>query len=151
MPGDHIVITGFSRGAYTARALAGFVHKIGLISTGNEELLPFAYKLYARTDKEGEALAAGFKAAFGRDVAIDFVGVWDTVVSVGVIASQSLPFTATNEGIKTFRHALALDEVGIPYPVLRETTTNAAHSIAYDSCQTFTIALHPIPTEQRIV
>jgi uncharacterized protein (DUF2235 family) len=110
-PGDRIVITGFSRGAYTARALAGLVHKIGLISAGQPELVPFAYKLYARTDAEGVALAAGFKAGFARAVDIDFVGVWDTVASVGVVASQNLPFTSTNEGIKIFRQALALDEV----------------------------------------
>lgn len=107
------MITGFSRGAYTARALAGFVYKIGLISPGEKELVSFAYKLYARTDKEGQALAAGFKSTFGRDVNIDFVGVWDTVASVGVIASRNLPFTATNESIKIFRHALSLDDVGI--------------------------------------
>jgi uncharacterized protein (DUF2235 family) len=112
-PGDSVVITGFSRGAYTARALAGFVRKIGLVGAGAQELVPFAYKLYARSDNEGVALAAGFKAAFGRDVDIDFVGVWDTVASVGVISTTNLPFTAANEGIKVFRHALSLDEVGL--------------------------------------
>jgi uncharacterized protein (DUF2235 family) len=110
-PGDTVIMTGFSRGAYTARALAGLVHKIGIISPGERELIPFAYKLYTRTDEEGIALARGFQRAFGREIVIDFVGVWDTVVSVGLIAAYNLPFTASNEGIRVFRQAVALDEV----------------------------------------
>lgn len=34
----------------------------------------------------------------------------DTVASVGVLRSRTLPFTTTNTTIKTFRHALSLDE-----------------------------------------
>lgn len=34
----------------------------------------------------------------------------DTVASVGVIRSKTLPFTTANTTIKTFRHALSLDE-----------------------------------------
>ncbi|KAG9031616.1 hypothetical protein FRB95_002483 [Tulasnella sp. JGI-2019a] len=43
-------------------------------------------------------------------VEIEFVGCWETVSSVGVIASRHLPFSAANTIIRTFRHALALDE-----------------------------------------
>lgn len=41
--------------------------------------------------------------------------IWlrDTVASVGVIMGRSLPFVSTNRLIKTFRHALSLDEVGV--------------------------------------
>lgn len=77
----------------------------------NEQSLAYAYKLYERTDAEGLALAAGFKRAFSRSVTIDFVGVFETVASVGLILRRDLPFTATNEQIKDFRHALSLDEV----------------------------------------
>ena len=35
----------------------------------------------------------------------------DTVASVGVLTTKNLPFTTTNTTIKTFRHALSLDEV----------------------------------------
>lgn len=37
--------------------------------------------------------------------------VRDTVASVGLLAGRSLPFVTTNNAIKTFRHALSLDEV----------------------------------------
>jgi len=38
------------------------------------------------------------------------MGVWDTVCSVGVLWSPALPFINSNTDIKTFRHALSLDE-----------------------------------------
>ncbi|KAG6902608.1 hypothetical protein C0995_014214 [Termitomyces sp. Mi166 len=122
--GDKICIFGFSRGSYTARALAGFLHKvstiatsadkgIGLLPRDNEQQIPFGYKLYEREDKDGLDLCAGFKKTFCQDVKVEFVGVWwgsDTVASVGVIAGRTLPFTNSNKAIKTFRHALSLDE-----------------------------------------
>ncbi|KAL0961461.1 hypothetical protein HGRIS_006406 [Hohenbuehelia grisea] len=108
--GDKICVFGFSRGAYTARALAGMLYKVGLLPRDNQEQIPFAYKLYKREDKEGVQLSSGFKQTFCQDVKIEFVGVWDTVSSVGVIMGKTLPFTNSNTAIKTFRHALALDE-----------------------------------------
>ncbi|KAG6816825.1 hypothetical protein H0H87_002668 [Tephrocybe sp. NHM501043] len=108
---SHILLaSGFSRGSYTARALAGVLHKVGLLPRDNEQQIPFAYKLYKRTDKVGLGLCAGFKQTFCQDIKVEFVGVWDTVASVGVLAGRTLPFTNSNKAIKTFRHALSLDE-----------------------------------------
>lgn len=45
-PGDRIYLFGFSRGAFTARFLARMVSQIGLLCDGNDELAPFAYKIY---------------------------------------------------------------------------------------------------------
>jgi uncharacterized protein (DUF2235 family) len=42
-------------------------------------------------------------------VHIEFVGVWDTVASVGLVP-RYLPFAHTNNAIRFFRHAVALDE-----------------------------------------
>ncbi|USP78020.1 hypothetical protein yc1106_05294 [Curvularia clavata] len=44
--GDKIYMFGFSRGAFTARFLARMIYKVGLLSEGNEEMVPFAYDLY---------------------------------------------------------------------------------------------------------
>ncbi|KAI1342196.1 hypothetical protein F5Y15DRAFT_334342 [Xylariaceae sp. FL0016] len=44
--GDKIYMFGFSRGAFTARFLARMINTIGLLSRGNEEMVPFAYQLY---------------------------------------------------------------------------------------------------------
>lgn len=87
------------------------VLQCGLLLKDNYEQVRFAYRLYQRTDDEGNELAARFKETFCRHVEIQFVGVWDTVASVGVFREHTLPFTSSNHGIKTFRHALALDEV----------------------------------------
>ncbi|KAF4944381.1 hypothetical protein FSARC_14688 [Fusarium sarcochroum] len=47
-PGAKIYVFGFSRGAYTAKFLARMVNKVGLLCKGNEEMVPFAYRLYQR-------------------------------------------------------------------------------------------------------
>ncbi|GAB1521582.1 hypothetical protein RhiTH_004679 [Rhizoctonia solani] len=107
--GDRISIFGFSRGAYTARALAGMLHKVGLLPAYNHEQVAFAYKMFKRDDEEGWKMSNGFKRAFCIDVKIDFVGVFDTVNSVGIIPRE-LPFAKSNYLIRVFRHAVALDE-----------------------------------------
>jgi uncharacterized protein (DUF2235 family) len=107
--GDQIFIFGFSRGAYTARALAGMIHKVGLLSQGNEELVPFAWAQYKK-ERDWEE-SGGFRKTFCRKITIDFLGLWDTVSSVGWLwHPQYLEFTANNPSVKVVRHALALDE-----------------------------------------
>ncbi|KAF8962961.1 hypothetical protein BDZ97DRAFT_1920088 [Flammula alnicola] len=106
---DKICIFGFSRGAYTARCLAGMIHKVGLLPTCNHQQVPFAYKMYTQADDDGWKMSNAFKKAFSIDVDIEFLGVWDTVNSVGLIPRR-LPFTTSNTAVKTFRHAIALDE-----------------------------------------
>ncbi|KAG9120358.1 hypothetical protein FRC07_004178, partial [Ceratobasidium sp. 392] len=107
--GDRISLFGFSRGAYTARALAGMLHKVGLLPAYNHEQVHFAYKMFKRDDEEGWKMSNGFKRAFSIDVKIDFLGVFDTVNSVGIIPCE-LPFAKSNYLIRVFRHAVALDE-----------------------------------------
>ncbi|KAG6329587.1 hypothetical protein ID866_9501, partial [Astraeus odoratus] len=107
--GDKICLFGFSRGAYTARALAGMLHKVGLLPQCNHQQVPFAYKMFTQDDKTGWTQSKAFKKAFSIDVDIEFVGVWDTVNSVGIIPRR-LPFTKVNDKIRYFRHAISLDE-----------------------------------------
>jgi hypothetical protein len=40
---------GFSRGAFTAKFLARMVNTVGLLCKGNEEMVPFVYRLYQRS------------------------------------------------------------------------------------------------------
>ncbi|KAF8664834.1 hypothetical protein AX16_000675 [Volvariella volvacea WC 439] len=107
--GDKICLFGFSRGAYTARALSGMVYKVGLLPPHNVPQVDFAFTMYNTSDKDGARLARQFKQTFAIDVAVDFLGVWDTVSAVGIIP-RSLPHSTYNNGVKVFRHALALDE-----------------------------------------
>jgi uncharacterized protein (DUF2235 family) len=107
--GDRIYIFGFSRGAYSARVLAAMLHKVGLLSRGNEELIPFAWDLFSR-ERDIE-LATGFRDTFGRKVGVRFLGLWDTVSSVGWAWSpKHFQFTANNPSVQTIRHAVSLDE-----------------------------------------
>src|SRR5215475_2429653 len=79
--GDAIFIFGFSRGAYTARAVAAMLYKVGLLTQGNEELIPFAWDIFKR--ERDRNVYRGFAKTFSRRVPIHFLGLWDTVSSVG--------------------------------------------------------------------
>lgn len=115
--GDHIFLFGFSRGAYTVRAVAGMLHMFGLLCPGNEGLIPYVTRMFARHTREALGtkqtlkMADDFKQTFSREVIIHFVGVWDTVSSVGwVYDPVVLPYSARNPIMRTGRHAVSIDE-----------------------------------------
>jgi len=62
--------------AYQPSSLAGMLHKVGLLPAGNYQQVPFAYKMYTRTDSVGWEQSTEFKKAFSVDVQIEFIGVW---------------------------------------------------------------------------
>jgi uncharacterized protein (DUF2235 family) len=114
---DRVFIFGFSRGAYTARALAGVLHMFGLLCPGNEGLIPYIIRLYAKRTRSAAGMthtfgvATAFKATFCRNCPLHFVGVWDTVSSVGWVWDPlKLPYTAQNPDMATGRHAVSIDE-----------------------------------------
>src|SRR5712692_840860 len=115
-PGDQIFIFGFSRGAYTARALCGLLHMFGLLTPGNEALIPYALRLYKSNDPCKFEIAAGFRTTFSVPCPPFFLGLWDTVSSVGWILDPihtkggHLPFTATLPDVSVLRHAVSIDE-----------------------------------------
>ncbi len=109
--GDSIFIFGFSRGAYTARVLAGMLHKVGLLTQGNEELIPFAWEMFKRPPDDPDRVAEEFKKTFSRPVRVHFLGLWDTVSSVGwAWDAQHFQYTGNNPSVDIVRHAVALDE-----------------------------------------
>ncbi|EGN94934.1 hypothetical protein SERLA73DRAFT_95550, partial [Serpula lacrymans var. lacrymans S7.3] len=109
--GDVIYLFGFSRGAYQVRVLAAMIHEVGLIHKGNEEQIPlYVDKFYESPKERPLSLAGRFKETFSRDVKVHFVGVWDTVSSIGIVRGKDLPGTLDSGHICYFRHALALDE-----------------------------------------
>ena len=108
--GDKICLFGFSRGAYTARCLAGMLHKVGLLPRNNTAQVAFAYQFYKDDSKEGWKMSADFKKTFCIDASVYFVGVFDCVASVGFVP-RKLPFSSTpTSRTGHFRHAMALDE-----------------------------------------
>ena len=52
-PGDRIYLFGFSRGAYTVRAVASLLHMYGLIPPGNEPLVPYAVRMMTGITRAG--------------------------------------------------------------------------------------------------
>ncbi|GAA5861295.1 hypothetical protein JCM8547_008550 [Rhodosporidiobolus lusitaniae] len=100
-------IFGFSRGAYSARALAGMLDLVGLLPCVNEESLLPAFDTYKSWD---EKRGARFKLHLSKEVRVHFVGVWDTVSSIGADVPQFFPLARGSSHVKQFRHALSLDE-----------------------------------------
>jgi len=116
-PGDKVFLFGFSRGSYTARALAGVLHMYGLLCPGNDGLIPYIIRMFARKSRKAGGMqqtlgvAEYFKSTFSRDCPIFFEGLWDTVSSVGWITDPVvLPFSARNPSMHIGRHAVSIHE-----------------------------------------
>lgn len=124
-PGDKVFLFGFSRGAYTVRVLAGLLHQLGLLDEGQINLVPYLLRLFkairGKSDQQSTywKLCNQFRHTFARPVPgveqrrfpVHFMGLWDTVSSVGwVWDPKSYPFTRSNPSVAIARHAVSLDE-----------------------------------------
>jgi uncharacterized protein (DUF2235 family) len=104
--GDRIFLFGFSRGAYTVRAVAGMIDMIGLLRPDQFNIVDYGLTAYKRAAEQNNLkIAWQFgRIGGGRNVPIDFIGVWDTVASVivprpdrmYVPSLEFLPYTAKN-------------------------------------------------------
>ncbi|MGW0422569.1 DUF2235 domain-containing protein [Streptomyces sp. NPDC003015] len=84
-PGDALYLFGFSRGAFTARSLAGLVRNCGILRPEQADRIDEAWALYrSRADKPTSVAATLFRGAYAYETEIRFVGVWDTVGSLGI-------------------------------------------------------------------
>jgi len=86
-PGDRIYLFGFSRGAYTARSLAGLIRNSGILKRGQESHRDEAIALYRDYDPATAPdgpLSVKFRAARSHEPGIEFIGVWDTVGALGI-------------------------------------------------------------------
>jgi hypothetical protein len=73
---DAIYLFGFSRGAYTVRALSGFVHMLGLLPRDQLNVANYALTAYKRSSKANDfSIAWNFSRVIGsRPTTIKFVG-----------------------------------------------------------------------------
>jgi uncharacterized protein (DUF2235 family) len=135
-PGDRIYVFGFSRGAFTARAVGGMVNMYGLVTSAGLPLLRTLVRTYfAKDDERRRAftsdIARGFSA--GRAPLVHFTGVWDTVESIGLGGVKITNISdITNKRFVHVRHALAIHETRTKYrPRLyqqpRFTAADAGH------------------------
>ncbi|MBN1782827.1 DUF2235 domain-containing protein [bacterium] len=133
-PGDEVYIFGFSRGAYTARSLAGMIAKCGLLKPGAPMPVCQVFERYRKASAETPLYHLEYEARHGRTdfsleerwllkyskrIDIQFIGVWDTVGALGIpigripgLSSKTMFFHHTRLS-KIYKHAvqaLAVDE-----------------------------------------
>lgn len=147
-PGDEIYIFGFSRGAYTARSLAGLIRKCGIIPRTMAGKIAEVIKFYKDKDTHPDSDAAQqFRMDYSPLVVVKdedrawriskqadpeiinrlpllnvaYVGVWDTVGALGV--PQHL-FVSKLFGTK--------DKYAFHDEKLSSTVASARHAVAID-------------------
>jgi len=140
--GDQIFLFGFSRGAYTARSLAGLIRNCGLLKKIHCDKFPAAYGLYrSRDNKPDSKPAIEFIEKFSRKINVYFIGVWDTVGALGIpIRGLSRMFgkklfgnrhqfhdVELSRSIEHAYHAIAIDEKRRPFKPTLWTTKQAAN------------------------
>lgn len=126
--GDDIFIFGFSRGAFTARSLAGMLSICGLAKPGAPLGVGQLYTRYRHIDRNHRSIRAIADAAragtkpqlledewvlrFSRPVTITMVGVWDTVAALDLPGIGIHEFLDPNLRLDVLHafHALAIDE-----------------------------------------
>jgi uncharacterized protein (DUF2235 family) len=173
-PGDHIYLFGFSRGAFTARCVAGMVNLFGIVRTECKSLILTLIRIYFSTpsgsvahvtnpwarnmaqraadrlrenadaardtgidadpapedvlrylarrkarrvtrEEAADQVRSAFTSPHGREAFVHFVGVWDTVESVGIplLSKRTITSdgaTADKRGLRHIRHAVSMDE-----------------------------------------
>lgn len=120
--GDKIYLFGFSRGAYTVRALCGLINNCGIIKRPDAKLIEKAWKIYKSSSSkyhpEGKTSQQFRKDHCHASRGVHFVGVWDTVGALGIpfslmgLLDSKDEFYDTKMGanVSIARHALAIDE-----------------------------------------
>jgi uncharacterized protein (DUF2235 family) len=124
-PGDRVHVLGFSRGAYSARSLVGLIRNVGVLHETTEERIDEGYGLYRKRDRSADAPdAVEFRRKHSQEIEIEFLGVWDTVGSLGIplTAFQELNDerygfhdTKLSRIVKNAFQGLAIDEHREPY------------------------------------
>ena len=121
-PGDYIYVFGFSRGAFTARSLCGFLSASGLLTADmcNPDNLEFAWDYYRTPPKlRYPADSARLRRITHPEARIRFLGVFDTVGALGIptlrlnrIGKRALQFhdADVSSVVEHSCHALAIDE-----------------------------------------
>ncbi|KAG8927358.1 hypothetical protein FRC02_008258 [Tulasnella sp. 418] len=91
-------------------------HIVGLLPQDNEEHVSFAWDIFSQAHQEKgrqkddwrRYKSLNFKRTFSREVKVQFLGLWDTVI--GVAPVRMLENTNYNPIVHHVRHAIALHE-----------------------------------------
>ena len=126
-PGDRIFLFGYSRGAYTARSLAGLIGLCGI--TTASVLVDSAIAAYrmppgSRREAAAEVLRIRERLRSEQSARVHFLGVWDTVGALGVpidglrwVGRHRFNWHDVRIGphIETACHLVAIDEQRKPF------------------------------------
>ena len=144
---DDIFLFGFSRGAYTARSLAGFIDKVGVIPKPQMHMLPHLYRRYMKSndlandpefDRILQEIWMNNQESGKVEIPIYFIGVWDTVGSLGApgmfrpLTKKYVRFhnTTLPSNVKYAYQALALHEIRCDFqPVFWTERTNPRQEV----------------------
>jgi hypothetical protein len=118
--GDELYFFGFSRGAYTARAVAGLVADMGLLTPRGLDNFSTVYSDYYKFKKlsydDETRKQLGFRPHLPR-FTIQLIGVFDTVgfhdshINAALFGEKfELPNTILSPDVRYAFHALSLDE-----------------------------------------
>jgi uncharacterized protein (DUF2235 family) len=120
VPGDEVFLFGFSRGAFTARSLAGFIAACGVLKRQKLGDLAVAWHYYrTAVTRSPRDFVATCHSDCHVDAAIKFLGVWDTVGSLGIpgtlfseLDQRRYGFlnTGPSSVVKRGCHAMAIEE-----------------------------------------
>lgn len=121
--GDEIYLFGFSRGAYTVRALTGMLHFAGLLGRHQLSEIEEAYQAYHHSKDPNCCDAQQFRQKHQtRKPSVTLLGCWDTVGALGIPDKSSR--LEWDKGLRDkFRF---LDDQLSPYVV------HARHAVAID-------------------
>ncbi len=134
--GDEIFLFGFSRGAYTARSLAGMIAYCGLPTANfDDQLVEKAFDAYRDKDNRDKLLAELNKEYALFDAKLNLVGVWETVGALGIpsIFGGVGPLfafldTSLHPDVLNAYQALAINERREELPPTLWTSWAAGHS-----------------------
>lgn len=127
-PGDELFLLGFSRGAFTARSIAGMIRKTGILERRHVLKYADALALYRSDDGPDSERPMEFRQRYaigGLDrIEIRFIGVWDTVGALGIPirglrsltrSKHQFHDTELSGSVRHAAHALAIDERRAPF------------------------------------
>jgi uncharacterized protein (DUF2235 family) len=126
--GDELFFFGFSRGAFTSRSIVGMIRKCGVLRREFVEHYRDTVALYRTQGHPDDADLVKFRKDYcvggSDDTEIKFIGVWDTVGTLGIplrglrgLTRGKYQFhdTELSGTVEYAYHALAIDERRAPF------------------------------------
>ena len=141
--GSTIYLFGYSRGAYTARSLAGLIYKCGLLGREHADHAEQAMRYYTDQRHPDTKAMTAFRERYAVTQEVHFIGVFDTVGALGIPAGfvgrkisewrNEFHDTKLNPLVSHAYHALALDERRESFePTFWETSRSARPDLSIE-------------------